>query len=232
MHLSIALATGLFGLSPLALAPNPSAPASPPNAAGWTLQPTISATTDVKVLEGAQRWYNELWNELVSIDGDWDEVAGAAGVVLRPKGTECTLAVYSQVSDELHYLPVPEDGQVTFVDGWIRIDQVGAWRRSGSGGAAMSMTKGPQGCAASYTNDEVSSVTFSGGCWEEQEPSGDGCGEVQICGVDGAQGCKVTFGLTSMMRGTGTEFESECGGDLVFKRCTDDGQSSYCVEQG
>jgi hypothetical protein len=229
VHLTTGLGIGLLGLASAATTLEAERPAPALEGAEWSRSASISASTEIKVLEHSHRWYNEIWNEFLGMDGEWEEVDGAAGVVLRPLDEHCSLGIYSYVLDEVHYLPVPLEGEVTFVRGWIRINQLGRSERSVAALAPVAaQTIGD--CDTRFDSTTVSGLDIGGSCWEDSQSSED-CGSVQTCVANGGEGCTLDFTLAANMGNTTTHFNSECGEPLVFSECTDDeGRTIYCVD--
>jgi hypothetical protein len=227
VHLTTGLGIGLFGIVSAVLAPEASRPTAPTSAAPSTSAVSITANAEVELKEGARRFYNERWNELLGIEGDWDEVQGADGTVLRPRSEDCVLGIYSFVRDEVHYLPVPVEGQVRFAKGWIAIDQVGEWKR----GPSQLLQNKPSDCDTSYGEDEIADYTLNGDCWQSQDTMED-CQVALGCSGNGSTGCGVTLQLASGMRTSESHYEGACGESLYFSVCTDDeGQDTFCVDE-
>lgn len=188
---------------------------------------SITDDTQIVVIEGVHRWYNLLWNDLLGIDGEWEEIETEDGTVLLPLDEQCSVAVRPLWKDEIHYLPVPRGGELRMESGWLEIDQVGRSKRAAEF-VDLALARSFEGCDYRYSAGAVHQIEESGGCWEDSGSSG--CATAKTCASSGGNGCSLELIVSEGMGVMAMTFEGECGAVLSYSRCVNqDGTGTVCV---
>lgn len=233
MQFPIAIAAVLFGLnsshSPIDSAHVNSGLTNSSASAVDTLEPS-----EIIIVEGQRRWYNQMWNELIGLDGEWEEFVDGQASVLRPLSDACSIGIRATWKDQVIYTPITRKGEVIVDAGWIRVDPFGQRSSTaGNGGVPDPLfLQSPGACTRSIDTTMVVHIAQEGDCWNEIPDAGN-CSGGWSCSGSGSAGCTVEFVMQSNARVPSETYDVECGVGLSYSTCDDgNGKRSICIREG
>ncbi len=166
-------------------------------------------------------WWNEGAVSLVDMTGSFDmgiDDMGIDGslVRFRPEHDECSVTLLVEQTGEVIDYPLTTAGELVLALGWVIVNQgsrdtLNMEASTSSGGCDF-----PSGCDELFAREDITSVDYSGDCWESAEVPDQGCKWEKFCGSSGSEGCVVTV---STGDGQTFTYSSACGGGLVIKQC-------------
>lgn len=229
MQVPIVIGIGLFGLLSLATKLEGGATRVSTSSEGEQAESSRGGGNGVIPVESGQHWFNLERNELLGIEGTWDEVHSVRGTTLYPLDEDCALVVGVRSKREIRHHKVSAKGSASIERGWLVIDQGVGPRPEWRGGSGARLMAAPN-CDHVFRSQDISCASTSGPCWEmtqysEQRQEGE-------CNVDAGLGCQLEITSVEGASAVTHSFQVECGSDLSFVAdCTDDGTWTVCITE-